>query len=594
MPAAFVQNGVTKLTASGVAQPTISGVTAGDQLVVVYGCTSLNFTTAVPTDSAGDTWSLVKTFANASGSGGMFWNPNASAGVHTLSFTTRAQPQQSAISEWSGLSAIGGTPVSNSGTSNAFTSASYTPGATGEAVVAFLWEEGVNANDAVHCTTVAFQGIGSLTDSGGAGKKCWAVNQNGNTSDGIEANAQIIASGAALTCAWAWTSSIFCFSIVAGFTAGGATINTKTENESLVVVDTLTKVRQSTRSLLEAIGIIDLLTASVIRGNGVTKIEAITVTDQLTVVRMLTRGLIETITITDPMIKINAVQASAETIALTDQLSDFLVRNRQPVDPIVIADVLSDFRLLTRSDLESITVLDSLSAYQQHFRAIADAITIIDVLTASVISGGSGQTFTRSVSEAFTLIDQLLAVRRLMRALGESISIVDALTAQKSGLTLKAIAEAITVNDAAAESTFRNRLQNETIPAIVDLVLQSATRNRLPVDSFAVIDTANQFITRCRTIAEQLMPADLLSRYALRTRAIPEFIAMLEQALAVYVPYINVGSLFDVRIQLGAAVDVFIDAQQPVALSSEVPVFLSSQEPNTLGSQQPIQIGSYQ
>lgn len=214
----FVQNGATKLQATGINQPTIASVVAGNSLICVYGVTSTNVTSVAPTDSSGQTWTIVKTFANALGSGAIAWLQNANAGTHTLSWATHPQPSQAAISEWNGLTAIGGTPVSNSATAATLTSASYTPGSASEAVIAFLWEEGTAANDAVHCNTAAFQGIGSLTDSGGAGKKCWAVNQNGNTSDGMEANAQIVAVGTALTCAWAWTGSIFCFSIVAGFT----------------------------------------------------------------------------------------------------------------------------------------------------------------------------------------------------------------------------------------------------------------------------------------------------------------------------------------------------------------------------------------
>lgn len=213
----FVQNGATNLVATGVNSPTITGVTAGNTLIAVWGVDAVNVAAAAPTDSAGQTWTIVKTFSNASASGAMAVLFNANAGTHTLSWVTEAQPTQSAICEWDkSVKAIGGTAVTNSTTAATLTSASYTPGSSSEVVIAFLWEAGFQANDALHCNTAGFQNIGSLSDS--TPHACWMINQNGNTQNGVEANAQVVSSNAALTCGWSWVSSTFTFSIVAGFT----------------------------------------------------------------------------------------------------------------------------------------------------------------------------------------------------------------------------------------------------------------------------------------------------------------------------------------------------------------------------------------
>lgn len=211
----FIQNGATSLQATGVNSPTIATVTALNTLYCWYSVDAINATIAAPTDSAGQTWSTIKTFANAGGSGGLFGLANANAGTHTLSFATRAAVSQAAIMEVNGYGLTGGTPVTASVTAATHTSASYTPSVANEFVIAGMFEAGFQANDALHCTTAAFQGIGSLSDS--TPHSCWMVNQNGNTQSCCEGNAQVIASGAALTCAWAWVSSTFAFSIVAGF-----------------------------------------------------------------------------------------------------------------------------------------------------------------------------------------------------------------------------------------------------------------------------------------------------------------------------------------------------------------------------------------
>lgn len=220
----FVQNGPTAVITTGILQPTITGVAQNSALIVKYSVDAINAVIAAPTDSAGQTWIVVSTFANAGGSGCIAWLPVANAGTHTLSFATRAGAQQGGIEEVSGLTGIGGTPVSNSATAATITSPSYTPASASEYVSASMFEAGTTTPDNIHCNTVAFQSIGTLSDS--TPKPCTMINQNGTTQSGVEANAAIVTSSAPLTVTWAWTGSIFCFSMVAGFTlstGGGKT-----------------------------------------------------------------------------------------------------------------------------------------------------------------------------------------------------------------------------------------------------------------------------------------------------------------------------------------------------------------------------------
>lgn len=221
----FVQNGPTAVITTGILQPTITGVAQNSALIVKYSVDAINAVIAAPTDSAGQTWIVVSTFANAGGSGCIAWLPVANAGTHTLSFATRAGAQQGGIEEVSGLTGIGGTPVSNSATAATITSPSYTPASASEYVSASMFEAGTTTPDNIHCNTVAFQSIGTLSDS--TPKPCTMINQNGTTQSGVEANSAIVTSTTPLTVTWAWTGSIFCFSMVAGFTlstGGGKTM----------------------------------------------------------------------------------------------------------------------------------------------------------------------------------------------------------------------------------------------------------------------------------------------------------------------------------------------------------------------------------
>jgi hypothetical protein len=217
----FIQNGATAAVGSGVINPAITGVTAGNALICVYVVNNAA-TLAAPTDSSGQTWTIAESF-NAAGVAqlAIAYLLNANAGTHTLTWVTQPNGQESGISEWNGITGVGGTPVTNNASGvTTLTSASYTPGSASEAVIAFVWQSGTNTNDAIHCTTAGFQTIGSLSDS--TPHNCIAVEQNGNLFGVMEANAQVISTSSALTCAWAWTPANPAAAILMGFTLTGS------------------------------------------------------------------------------------------------------------------------------------------------------------------------------------------------------------------------------------------------------------------------------------------------------------------------------------------------------------------------------------
>jgi hypothetical protein len=219
----FVQNGATNSVTSGTNQPTITGVTAGNTLISTYHVYDA-LTLAAPTDSSGQTWTLRVSGNGQNQSIAIAYLLNANAGTHTLTWATTPDASTAGISEWNGITGTGGTGVTGfNGAAATATSASYTPGSSSEVVIAICGETGSASNDAMHCTTTGFQSLGSLSDS--ASHSCWVVQQNGATYEVCEANAQIITSASALTCAWAWTPSNQSATAVAGFTytAPGAT-----------------------------------------------------------------------------------------------------------------------------------------------------------------------------------------------------------------------------------------------------------------------------------------------------------------------------------------------------------------------------------
>jgi hypothetical protein len=211
----FVQQGAVNAITNGVNSPTITGVTAGNTLICAYSVNN-GVTLAAPTDSAGQTWTLRGSVNGSTISTGIAYLLNANAGTHTLSWTTSSDASEANISEWNGITAVGGTPQTTTGSSvTSITSGSYTPSQANEVVIAVGSEFGTSNPDNIHCTTTAFQSIGTTTDS--SSNHCIGVEQNGSSFGVYESNADIVTSTSAVTCTWSWTGANAAASVIAGF-----------------------------------------------------------------------------------------------------------------------------------------------------------------------------------------------------------------------------------------------------------------------------------------------------------------------------------------------------------------------------------------
>ncbi len=140
----FIQQGVVnQVTTSGINQPTITGVTAGNTLISVYQ-SSFNSggSFSAPTDSSGQTWTL-RTQVNASGTNNsgsaIAYLLNANSGTHTLTWVSQAGPSEANITEWNGITGVGGAApagvVNNTGATT-ITTGSYTPSQANEVIIA--------------------------------------------------------------------------------------------------------------------------------------------------------------------------------------------------------------------------------------------------------------------------------------------------------------------------------------------------------------------------------------------------------------------------------------------------------------------------
>jgi hypothetical protein len=218
----FVQQGAVTAATNGVCSPSITGVTGGNTLICWYQVNDAISLTA-PSDSAAQSWTIqVQTSGNGVACA-IAYLLNANAGTHTLTWTTTPDAAASAISEWSGITGVGGTPqATNLNTITTITTPSYTPGSSSEVVIACAMEFGAATNDSFHCTTAGFQSIGSSSDSGS--NPCWMIEQNGSSFNAGEANAQIISSASPLTATWAWTPGLPGACAIAGFTYSGTVV----------------------------------------------------------------------------------------------------------------------------------------------------------------------------------------------------------------------------------------------------------------------------------------------------------------------------------------------------------------------------------
>jgi hypothetical protein len=223
----LVQQGAVAAINSGVGAPSLTGVTAGNTLIVCYqvnDAVSIN----APTDSAGQTWTRLVNFNAVGQAICIAWLQNANAGTHNLTFTTLADANESNITEWSGITGLGNAAVTgSSATVSTITTGSYTPSQPNELIIAMFGEIGSSASDHVQCTTAAFQGIGTTTDFGGF--SCIGVEQNGSTFGCFESNARIITASAAQSATWTWTPANNGVTAILGFTynagAGGSSSN---------------------------------------------------------------------------------------------------------------------------------------------------------------------------------------------------------------------------------------------------------------------------------------------------------------------------------------------------------------------------------
>jgi hypothetical protein len=210
----FVQNGATAAAASAVLNPTITGVTAGNQLFCVYSVAG-GQTLSAPTDSSGQTWSLVSYKGHHTEA--IAYLLNANAGTHTLTWATQAY-HCGGIMEWNGVSALSSAAMATADTSSGttLTTGNYTPATANELLIGVSSEDGSTSDDEFECTTTGFQSIGSLSDYGG--KSCIMVEQNGSSYLGAEGNAQAVSSTSPVTVTYKWSPTVDGSALLQGFT----------------------------------------------------------------------------------------------------------------------------------------------------------------------------------------------------------------------------------------------------------------------------------------------------------------------------------------------------------------------------------------
>jgi hypothetical protein len=512
----FVKQGTTALTKT----PTIASVTVHDSLLSIYVSEDTGNIAAAPTDSAGQTWTLI---GQTTGSGmriALAGLIDANAGTHTLTWPTPALDCSSSISEWTQFNSLsGGTKAVKTATSaNTHTSNSYTPATSGEIVIAVDAQLGTGSSDGMRVTTTAFQSIGTASDAGTF--KAIHLNQNGGTSNGAEANANAPGNTTPLTVTWTWTTAEVSLSFVIGVTdtASGGTVNTKTINETISAI-------------------IDVLTASKIGGAQVK-----TITDL--------------ISINDPMVKINQVQMNFETLTVVDSQSAFMMRTRSIIDALVAADILTDSAIRNRS--------------------LAEAIAVIDLLTA-VKSGGGSVVNTKSITESMVLADQIAQFKLLFRSAIDPFQAAD--IESKYILASRQQTDSMLITDAEQAFAVRNKLVTDNV-AVNDFEQAFRILNRQLQDPFAVIDilvaahTGSQIHTL--SITDTLVAIDQLLTMRNLTRSQLDQFPVIEAILAQFVPYINPNTLARAQIKLGMYDGVYLSAMDPVRISANDSVYLSS------------------
>lgn len=356
--------------------------------------------------------------------------------------------------------------------------------------------------------------------------------------------------------------------------AGGGVVNTKSQTETLLVADQSTKVRRSTRALVEAIASMsDTLTklSNNIRVKSIA--EAIDMADQNIKLMKLTRSILDAFAVdTDNAAKVNSTFLG-EAISIIDQLNGRIIRGRSISEAISLAD--SQIRVLVRvrGIIETLVAADILTDFALHSRAIIDAVSVIDLLT-SIKTGG--QINTRSLLESLVVADQLSQFSRFYRAAIDPLSPTDA--ESRTVVANRQQTDSALITDSEQSFVFRNRTQTDNV-GLTDAEQAFRVLNRQVVDPFAIIDillgthTGSQVYTL--SIVDTLVAIDQLLKVQKLTRSQIDTFPVIDLILAQFLPFVTPG-LVQVRIQLGMYDGVYLSAMDPVRLGANDPIYLSS------------------
>ena len=196
--ASYVQKGSVSSVVGGVAStPSITGVTAGNTLICVLSMySSVTPTVTAPTDSSGQTWSILtqSAYQNPKKTA-IFYLLNANAGTHSLSMPSQTGAQIAQVAEFKGLLAVGGTAVA-AGSSSFTTSQSsgnYTPSQAKEVVIAV-------------CGIDSATNPETLTDPP-TGWTSLGVQQNGATYSPAEFCYRETTTTTPVSATWSWTTA---------------------------------------------------------------------------------------------------------------------------------------------------------------------------------------------------------------------------------------------------------------------------------------------------------------------------------------------------------------------------------------------------
>lgn len=230
--ASYVQQGSVSSVAGGIAStPSITGVTAGNTLVCVLSMySSSNPTATAPTDSSGQTWSILAQSAYQNPKKvAIFYLFNAAAGTHSLSMPSTTGPQVAQVVEYKGLLAVGGTAVA-AGSSSFTTSQSsgnYTPSQANEVVIAVCGVDSSTNPETLSDPPTGWTSLGAQ--------------QNGATYSPVEFCYRETSSTTPVSATWSWTTAGASAIVVAGLKYyNSPIINTQPVQQSVASGSTAT------------------------------------------------------------------------------------------------------------------------------------------------------------------------------------------------------------------------------------------------------------------------------------------------------------------------------------------------------------------